>query len=72
MARRQDNTVVDANTQTMRCNVCGDEVPLPLGDVGWFVAVIQAFAKAHRTPRHPPGLTAFAVPRTPDQLARDE
>ena len=60
---RTDNTIIDAVTQTMRCNVCGDEVPIPLGALSWCAAVMQSFAKAHEPAKHEPGRTAFTVPR---------
>ena len=58
-----DNTIIDASTQTMRCNVCGDEVPIPMGILKWAATVMRAFALAHRSPKHPPGQTQFSVPR---------
>jgi len=55
-------TVVDAATQTMRCDVCKDEVPIPLGSLGWVAAVCEAFDRAHRGCRGVPGATTFSVP----------
>jgi hypothetical protein len=55
-------TVVDAITQTMRCNVCKDEVPIPLGSLDWVAAVCLAFDKAHRACKGNPGRTTFSVP----------
>lgn len=67
--RRQDNTVVDATTQTMRCNVCGDEIPMPLGDVDWVCAVMRAFTKAHRGNTHPGRRTWLSEP--PDDVGAE-
>ena len=47
MTARTGNTQIDAATQTMRCTVCGDEVPIPLGAVPWVSEVMLAFANAH-------------------------
>ena len=48
MPRPRNNTVFDAATQTMRCELCGDEVPIPLGNCRWVSDVMQAFVSAHR------------------------
>lgn len=47
-AKEEDKVVVDATTQTMRCNTCGEEVPIPLGVLDWVTGVMLAFRKAHR------------------------
>ena len=54
LRQHRDNTVCDAKTQTLRCMVCGDEVPIPLGAVDWVVAVMKAFSEAHRGPHSGP------------------
>jgi hypothetical protein len=54
MAKR-DNTIVDSVTQTIRCQVCGDEIPIPLGLIPWVAAVCDAFSSAHAAPRHASG-----------------
>jgi hypothetical protein len=40
-------TVVDSATQTIRCERCGEEVPIPLGVVRWVTGVLEAFDAAH-------------------------
>ena len=45
---KRDWIVADASTQTMRCEHCGEEIPIPLGDIDWVVSVMTAFDKAHR------------------------
>ena len=35
-------------TQTVKCDVCGDKIPLPLGTVKWVADVLSAFDDAHR------------------------
>jgi hypothetical protein len=55
-------TVIDANTQTMRCEVCGDEVPIPLGGLSWVVKVMKAFASEHRRCNGNSGRTTFSTP----------
>jgi len=63
---RHNNTVVDAGTQTMRCKVCGDEVPIPLGALRWVSAVMMAFAAEHADASgacgHSAGRTMFSTP----------
>ena len=44
--------VCDAVRQVMRCDVCGDEVPIPLGSLKWVSAVMSAFADAHPDEPH--------------------
>ena len=44
--------VCDAVRQVMRCDVCGDEVPIPLGRLKWVSAVMSAFADAHPDEPH--------------------
>lgn len=58
----KDNTVIDAITQTMRCDVCGDEVPAPLGSLPWVSAVMLAFSEAHAGESHGGGRTRFSTP----------
>jgi hypothetical protein len=67
----RDNTIVEADTQTMRCTVCGDVVPIPLGALSWCSAVMLAFAKAHKGAKHAPGRTAFTVPRAEQEGKQD-
>jgi len=62
-------TEVDADTQTMRCTICGDEVPIPLGAPSWAGAVFRAFAQAHPKTAHDGKRTYFATPPPP---AKDE
>lgn len=52
--------ICDANRQTMRCEVCGDEVPLPLGAVEYVVAVMRAFSREHPVTEHEGGRTRIA------------
>lgn len=61
--KKQDNTVIDANTQTMRCLVCGDEIPIPFGELKWVCKVMNAFADAHRgNNNHGGGRTQVSIP----------
>jgi len=46
-AERSDHCVMDATTQTLRCERCGEEVPIPVGVIDWFVGVTRAFSAAH-------------------------
>jgi hypothetical protein len=55
-----DNTVCDAKTQTLRCTVCGDEVPIPLGTLSWVLAVMEAFSKEHSSSKHEGRRTWFS------------
>lgn len=61
----KDNTFVDADRQTMWCEVCGDEVPIPLGALDWAAAVMKAFADAHAGGPHEGGKTRFSTPAGP-------
>ena len=57
------NTVVDANTQTVRCEKYGDEIPIPLGIIPWVTAVLEAFVDAYSVEEpHQPGRTLFSIP----------
>ncbi len=56
---RTENTTIDAVRQVMRCNVCGDEIPIPLGQLKWVCAVMSAFERAHRGRQHMAGMTRF-------------
>lgn len=49
---KSENAVCDLLRGTLRCLVCGDEVPMPLGDVAWVCDVAKAFARAHRGGKH--------------------
>ena len=64
MGRGKDATVVDAITKTMRCEVCKEEVPIPLGKIDWTSSVMQAFVVAHRGCDGRKGKTGFSVPKT--------
>ena len=57
---KKSNTECDATTQIMRCLICGDEVPLPLGVVDWVADVLVAFDRAHRNCKGLKGRTRFA------------
>jgi hypothetical protein len=59
-----ENTVIDSNRQVMRCNICGEEIPMPYGECHWVVAVMKAFIRAHKG-AHGPGskLTWFSTPK---------
>ena len=59
MTARIQNTRLDVARQTLRCTACGDEIPFPLGDVAWVLAITRAFADAHRGRKHQGGRTAF-------------
>jgi len=48
MAKPRDLTVLDTDKQVMRCMRCGEECPMPLGDVRWVAGVLKAFSAAHR------------------------
>ena len=73
------HVVADANTQTLRCTHCGEEIPFPLGRASWVVAVMRAFEEAHRacpqgvSPRVS-ALTGFAGPHKeePDERWTDD
>jgi hypothetical protein len=43
----------------MRCLVCGDEVPMPLGVIDWVAGVAKIFARCHEGDDHPPGRTCL-------------
>jgi len=58
--------VCDANTQTVRCEVCGDEIPIPIGPISWFVAVTQAFADIHLISPHKSVGAGFSTPVAPE------
>lgn len=65
MAKRKDRTVVDAVTQTVRCEECGEEIPIPLGVIDWVTGVLAAFGKAHRECRKgDKGRTCFSKPKS--------
>ena len=64
---RTSNTCCDAATNTLRCRVCGDCVPMPRGSVRWVADVLRAFARAHRQPGHATRQTWFAPPE-PKQM----
>lgn len=46
--QKRARTVVDSVAQVCRCNNCGETIPMPLGDVGWFSAVLKAFDRTHK------------------------
>jgi len=52
--------VADARGQVLRCLVCGEEVPMPMGMVRWFAGVCRAFELAHRGCDGRKGKTGFA------------
>ena len=55
-----DNTVVDVRAQCVRCRVCGERIPMPLGAARWVVRVLEAFAEAHATLVHEDKRAYFA------------
>ncbi len=57
--------VCDSKTQTMRCEKCGDEIPLPLGTVPWFCGVAELMVKIHAHCDGKPGKTCLATPSSP-------
>jgi len=57
-----DKTVCDAKTQTIRCEVCKDEIPLPLGSVDWVVRACNAFTRTHLNCNGRKGKTTLAIP----------
>jgi len=67
----EPRTVVDAATQTMRCEVCGDEVPIPFGILTWVSDVCKAFDRAHKDCNGNPGRTKFSTPRPPKEAGND-
>jgi hypothetical protein len=60
---KNNRTVVDANTETLRCLVCGDEIPIPLGVVPWVIKVMDAFMGAHSPKEHTGQRTFFSTPK---------
>ena len=62
----KDNTVIDAARGVMHCDVCGDSVPVPCGDIHWAAAVMRAFKEAHSAPMHGAGRTRLSTPRHAD------
>ena len=73
MTARIATTRLDAGRQTLVCQVCGDEIPAPIGDVAWVLAVTRAFADVHRGRRHRGGRTAFTrVIETMDNITQTE
>jgi hypothetical protein len=60
----KEHVVIDAAEQVMRCNVCGDTMPIPLGCVqDWVTPVMKAFARAHESASHAGGRTMMSVPK---------
>lgn len=57
------HVVMDLKDQVMRCMVCGDEIPIPLGRLSWVTAVAGAFEKAHPKELHAGGLTMMSEPK---------
>ena len=41
-------TIVDSEKQVMKCQECGDTVPIPMGLLSWVCAVMDAFSNAHK------------------------
>lgn len=60
-----NNTVIDGGRGVMRCEVCGDEIPMPAGDIHWAASVMRAFQKAHEPVGHQSGQTRFSTPEPP-------
>lgn len=58
-------TVVDAGKQVLRCNICGDEFPMPLGLMDFVIAVFDGFQKAHEGCNGKPGKTRTDYPAPP-------
>lgn len=58
---------IDATKQKVICPVCGDSIPMPLGDIKWVVSVIEAFSKNHDKAgkNHAPGRTYFYSETSP-------
>lgn len=48
VTRRKFHTIADGKTGLMRCNVCQDTFPLPIGSASFVVTVMRAFEKAHQ------------------------
>ena len=42
-----NHCVCDSSTGTVRCKICGDEIPIPLGDISWVCGVLGAFTGSH-------------------------
>ena len=49
MKKTGDMVIVDASTQTVRCERCGEEIPIPLGTINWVLSVMKAFEREHKT-----------------------
>lgn|GEM_PF-4621223 len=64
-----DHCYCDTVTKTIRCEVCGEEIPMPLGTIRWVTRVMKAFVSEHRTKQHEGGrcLFATATPPVPTQ-----
>ena len=60
--KNHNNCLIDTKTQTMRCTICGDEMPYPVGISEWFANVADAFMKAHPAQAHEPGRTMLSKP----------
>jgi hypothetical protein len=57
-----DHCVIDGSRHVIRCNICGDEIPMPLGAVRWVAAVIVGFTAEHSSEPHEGRRTWFKVP----------
>jgi len=64
MTSKQDSAaVVDSIRQVVRCEVCGEWIPIPLGvAVKWTCAVLDAFCDCHPAADHEPRRTYFSTP----------
>jgi len=51
------DTVIDPGKQVLRCNICGDEFPIPLGHLDFVNKIFKAFDKEHKDCNGTPGKT---------------
>ena len=69
MGRLRDWIEIDAETQTIRCLVCQEEIPIPLGCMDWVNGVVRAYKRAHPRHDHAAQRTWFAT-RRPERRDR--
>jgi len=56
----KSTTVCDPDTNEIRCEVCDESIPMPLGDHAWVYAVRGAFEEVHRKCTGP---SKYSIPR---------
>ena len=57
MPDKRPDTVVDPGKQVLRCNICGDEFPVPLGNMDFVTGIFEVWGKAHENCNGRPGKT---------------